>query len=365
MVEDYLRKQKLGVSGTSGNIVMENQNGAENRNLVRSGSGNWVDDNSFALGNMFEINEGDKVDNVLYSPFLEPQRVRTSQYNNNDSDDILTPLISPALTPRMTPFMHSMDNIKISEDNFSLGGFPKISSSTSHEAPSSRSNYFAGSSQAYTPATIIGMNQPKTAVGPSYLLSLDSQGNDEDICKGISSATSVSPAVKPSPAPRSSNAQIVSPPLAPVPSNYKSPALKPRRTSVVGEPAEIEKELQTKSNYQTMLEGKGEELGFAAALMKTVADRRDTHKNSEKKRRDDLKQCFHDLRDSIPNCQEKLVGGKIQPLSKVAVLRKAMEYIRFIVKEKQQASDEVKALKEENETLRKELENLKGESNSQ
>jgi hypothetical protein len=47
--------------------------------------------------------------------------------------------------------------------------------------------------------------------------------------------------------------------------------------------------LEIKSNYQAMLEGQGEALGFSNELVKMVEDKRNVHKYSEKRRRDELK----------------------------------------------------------------------------
>lgn len=60
--------------------------------------------------------------------------------------------------------------------------------------------------------------------------------------------------------------------------------------------------LEVKSNYQAMLEGQGEALGFSNELVKMVEDKRNIHKYSEKKRRDELKACaLPSLQSNVPS----------------------------------------------------------------
>lgn len=99
-----------------------------------------------------------------------------------------------------------------------------------------------------------------------------------------------------------------------------SPSLKPWLPGV--SPSEAMARLASKSNYQNILDGDHTALGLSynTDLHSGIELRRTSHKAAEQKRRDSLKNCFDDLRQMIPNIQEK------SP-SKVFLLKKSFDYI--------------------------------------
>ncbi|KAG0253756.1 hypothetical protein BG011_006189 [Mortierella polycephala] len=129
----------------------------------------------------------------------------------------------------------------------------------------------------------------------------------------------ISPALKPTlmPQHRGSQSMLVSPRLQP---HLVSPSLKPWLPGV--STTEAMARLATKSNYQNILDGDHTALGLSynTDLHSGIELRRTSHKAAEQKRRDSLKHCFDDLRQIIPNIQEK------SP-SKVFLLKKSFDYI--------------------------------------
>eukprot|EP00124_Ichthyophonus_hoferi_P001140 Ihof_evm8s53 gene=Ihof_evmTU8s53 len=107
--------------------------------------------------------------------------------------------------------------------------------------------------------------------------------------------------------------------------------------------------LDTKSNYQTMLDGGGSAMGFSDDLVKTVEDRKSTHKQLEKKRRDHLKVGFMELMSLIPSLDHKNSDNSklSQQYSKAHIIRRTINYVHH--------------LKRERETLLEELERLRNE----
>ncbi|KAG0043329.1 hypothetical protein BGZ83_011538 [Gryganskiella cystojenkinii] len=130
----------------------------------------------------------------------------------------------------------------------------------------------------------------------------------------------ISPALKPTLMPqghRGSTQLLVSPRLQP---HLSSPSLKPWIAGVSTN--EVMARLTSKSNYQNILDGDHTALGLSynTDLHSGIEQRRTSHKAAEQKRRDSLKNCFDDLRQMIPNIQEK------SP-SKVFLLKKSFDYL--------------------------------------
>ncbi|KAG0268627.1 hypothetical protein BGZ95_002396 [Linnemannia exigua] len=128
----------------------------------------------------------------------------------------------------------------------------------------------------------------------------------------------ISPALKPTlMTHRGSTSMMVSPRMQPL---LVSPSLKPWLPGV--SPSEAMARLASKSNYQNILDGDHTALGLSynTDLHSGIELRRTSHKAAEQKRRDSLKNCFDDLRQMIPNIQEK------SP-SKVFLLKKSFDYI--------------------------------------
>ncbi|KJE96545.1 hypothetical protein CAOG_006851 [Capsaspora owczarzaki ATCC 30864] len=94
--------------------------------------------------------------------------------------------------------------------------------------------------------------------------------------------------------------------------------------------------LPSKSNYQTMIEGKGHELGMDEEAVASVTARKNTHKVGEKKRRDDLKDGFDDL---------KSVLGMTPETSKAAVIRRAVEHAQYHEKQIREMRSEIAKLR--------------------
>ncbi|KAF8927058.1 hypothetical protein BGZ47_002361 [Haplosporangium gracile] len=128
----------------------------------------------------------------------------------------------------------------------------------------------------------------------------------------------ISPALKPTlMTHRGSTSMMASPRMQPL---LVSPSLKPWLPGV--SPSEAMARLASKSNYQNILDGDHTALGLSynTDLHSGIELRRTSHKAAEQKRRDSLKNCFDDLRQMIPNIQEK------SP-SKVFLLKKSFDYI--------------------------------------
>ncbi|KAF9098742.1 hypothetical protein BGX29_007464 [Mortierella sp. GBA35] len=128
----------------------------------------------------------------------------------------------------------------------------------------------------------------------------------------------ISPALKPTlMTHRGSTSMMISPRMQP---QLVSPSLKPWLPGV--SPSEAMARLASKSNYQNILDGDHTALGLSynTDLHSGIELRRTSHKAAEQKRRDSLKNCFDDLRQMIPNIQEK------SP-SKVFLLKKSFDYI--------------------------------------
>ncbi|KAF9273153.1 hypothetical protein BGZ88_004017, partial [Linnemannia elongata] len=128
----------------------------------------------------------------------------------------------------------------------------------------------------------------------------------------------ISPALKPTlMTHRGSTSVMASPRMQPL---LVSPSLKPWLPGV--SPSEAMARLASKSNYQNILDGDHTALGLSynTDLHSGIELRRTSHKAAEQKRRDSLKNCFDDLRQMIPNIQEK------SP-SKVFLLKKSFDYI--------------------------------------
>ncbi|KNC80117.1 hypothetical protein SARC_07517 [Sphaeroforma arctica JP610] len=97
-----------------------------------------------------------------------------------------------------------------------------------------------------------------------------------------------------------------------------SPMLPPLDLASSAAPA-----VATKSNYDMLVDGNGAALGHSADLIESVKERRDTNKVSERRRRDDLRAAFHELRVKVPALRD--VSSQV--VSKVVVLKKATDRI--------------------------------------
>eukprot|EP00127_Corallochytrium_limacisporum_P000840 Clim_evm16s26 gene=Clim_evmTU16s26 len=144
-------------------------------------------------------------------------------------------------------------------------------------------------------------------------------------------------------------------------------------------------DLASKSNYEQLMSGRGDELGFSSDMLKTVEDRRKVHKDSEQKRRDDLRQAFQELRklvtrgeqimaksgadhvigsphqsserDRGEDSKEKNQSNKNEMESKASILKRSIAHVKSVHE----------VLYEKDRLLRKALEELallKGENRS-
>ncbi|KAF9924088.1 hypothetical protein FBU30_005901 [Linnemannia zychae] len=154
----------------------------------------------------------------------------------------------------------------------------------------------------------------------------------------------ISPALKPTlMTHRGSNSMMASPRMQPL---LVSPSLKPWIPGV--SPSEAMARLASKSNYQNILDGDHTALGLSynTDLHSGIELRRTSHKAAEQKRRDSLKNCFDDLRQMIPNIQEK------SP-SKVFLLKKSFDYICNLKAEVANRDLELARIKAEHEFMKK------------
>lgn len=87
---------------------------------------------------------------------------------------------------------------------------------------------------------------------------------------------------------------------------------------------EVVTRLATKSNYQNVMDGKGELLGlnYGSEFKSGLEKRRTNHKQAEQKRRDSLKASFERLKDTLPDPNDAKVVA-----SKIYLLNRAVEYI--------------------------------------
>ncbi|KAK3841079.1 MAG: hypothetical protein J3R72DRAFT_422288 [Linnemannia gamsii] len=153
----------------------------------------------------------------------------------------------------------------------------------------------------------------------------------------------ISPALKPTlMTHRGSTSMMVSPRMQPL---LVSPSLKPWLPGV--SPSEAMARLASKSNYQNILDGDHTALGLSynTDLHSGIELRRTSHKAAEQKRRDSLKNCFDDLRQMIPNIQEK------SP-SKVFLLKKSFDYICNLKAEVANRDLELARVKAEHEFMK-------------
>ncbi|KAF9194776.1 hypothetical protein BGZ50_005816 [Haplosporangium sp. Z 11] len=154
----------------------------------------------------------------------------------------------------------------------------------------------------------------------------------------------ISPALKPTlmPQHRGSQSMLVSPRLQP---HLVSPSLKPWLPGV--STTEAMARLATKSNYQNILDGDHTALGLSynTDLHSGIELRRTSHKAAEQKRRDSLKHCFDDLRQIIPNIQDK------SP-SKVFLLKKSFDYICNLKSEAAKRDLELARIRAEHEFMK-------------
>ncbi|KAF8978714.1 hypothetical protein BGZ46_006217 [Entomortierella lignicola] len=155
----------------------------------------------------------------------------------------------------------------------------------------------------------------------------------------------ISPALKPT-LHRGSQPVLVSPRLQP---QLVSPSLKPWLPGV--STTEAMARLASKSNYQNILDGDHTALGLSynTDLHSGIELRRTSHKAAEQKRRDSLKHCFDDLRQMIPNIQEK------SP-SKVFLLKKSFDYVCNLKSEVAKRDLELARLKAQHEFMKTAME---------
>eukprot|EP00128_Syssomonas_multiformis_P010064 Colp12_sorted_trinity150504_noHs@17801 len=145
---------------------------------------------------------------------------------------------------------------------------------------------------------------------------------------------------------------VMSPLIGPTSARMDPPAIKSEDSAKALKPkgASVSPSvLESKSNYEQMLSGQGQDLGFAPELVKSVEIRRNTHKVSEKKRRDDLKCGFMELRSLIPQSSD--ADSKV-PESKASILKRTIQYLQFVNKQRGAMFSEMQRLREENERLR-------------
>jgi len=81
----------------------------------------------------------------------------------------------------------------------------------------------------------------------------------------------------------------------------------------------------------------------------TQAEKRAHHNALERKRRDHIKESFHNLRDSIPTLHGEKVGGS--QASRAQILKQATEYIQFMNKKNGSISQDIDDLKRQNALL--------------
>lgn len=93
----------------------------------------------------------------------------------------------------------------------------------------------------------------------------------------------------------------------------------------------------------------------------TQAEKRAHHNALERKRRDHIKESFHNLRDSIPTLPGEKVGGSQNHVedaarmnskaSRAQILKQATEYIQFMSKKNGSISQDIDDLKRQNSIL--------------
>lgn len=137
--------------------------------------------------------------------------------------------------------------------------------------------------------------------------------------------------------------------------------------------------LSSKSNYQNIVEGKGDLIGLNASAVAAMSTggadvRRTSHKAAEQKRRDSLKARFEDLRVLLPpiamSADERRPGegnvggqrnGTLDPnnpnkgVSKVALLRRSNEYIGMLLERVERRDLAIKHMREKVRKMRSEL----------
>ncbi|CDH53628.1 hypothetical protein RO3G_00970 [Lichtheimia corymbifera JMRC:FSU:9682] len=124
-----------------------------------------------------------------------------------------------------------------------------------------------------------------------------------------------------------------------------SPTMRPGPVAV---PADAERMLATRSNYQNLMEGKAAALGiaFSSTIKSGLEIRRTAHKAAEQKRRDSLKEWFDRLRREVDegyvkknvtppappvdDGESSKGDEESKPLSKVLLLKYAYEYISLL-----------------------------------
>ncbi|KAI7885419.1 hypothetical protein K492DRAFT_204076 [Lichtheimia hyalospora FSU 10163] len=124
-----------------------------------------------------------------------------------------------------------------------------------------------------------------------------------------------------------------------------SPTMRP---GPAGVPADAERMLATRSNYQNLMEGKAAALGiaFSSTIKSGLEIRRTAHKAAEQKRRDSLKEWFDRLRREVDegyvkknvtppappadDGESSKGDEESKPLSKVLLLKYAYEYISLL-----------------------------------
>ncbi|ELT88674.1 hypothetical protein CAPTEDRAFT_118760 [Capitella teleta] len=84
----------------------------------------------------------------------------------------------------------------------------------------------------------------------------------------------------------------------------------------------------------------------------TQAEKRAHHNALERKRRDHIKESFHNLRDSIPSVQGEKVGSKA---SRAQILKQATDYIQFMTKKNGTTQSDIDDLKKQNSLLEQQI----------
>ncbi|KAK9768856.1 hypothetical protein K7432_000190 [Basidiobolus ranarum] len=319
------------------------------------------------------VEEGLDGEEILFTPLVSPAMTPSQPYSNSLSasfgSEVFSPLTSPALGPSQAKKSRSYSGIP----NLSLGGSliqsmaqptpPRSKSlltvredtrSTDRSNPSktklTTSRTVSQRKKPYperrlstipsslsTSTTTISETSKESIVSPitpASIMKLDeNKGPQKESLGGNFPHRPLSiqlPLTSPSLGP----SLMMSPTITAIPaspalsSTFKSPGLKPLISPNLksllpgGGANDVAMKLASKSNYQNILEGNTASLGlkYSTDVHSGIELRRTSHKAAEQKRRDSLKQCFENLKNVIPEIDEKAP-------SKAYLLKKSYDHI--------------------------------------